>query len=167
MILAVHVDDMLLAGNSCDLMEEAKAWLAKHFKIKDMGNPKLIVGLEVIHDQKQGITSISQGHFIDELTVRYHQETAPTVPTPLSSSFEFTNEDCPSTEADKQEMVHFPYRSLIGALMYIMIGTHPDISFAIGCLSRFLVNPGKCHWEQALRVLNYLRGTCDLVILYL
>src|SRR5258708_37358786 len=97
MILAVHVDDMLLAGNSCDLMEEAKAWLAKHFKIKDMGNPKLIVGLDAIHDQSQGITSISHGHFIDELTVRYHQETAPTMPTPLSSRFEFTNEACPST----------------------------------------------------------------------
>jgi hypothetical protein len=40
MILAVHVDDMLLAGNSRELMEEAKGWLAKHFKIKDMGYPK-------------------------------------------------------------------------------------------------------------------------------
>jgi len=166
MILAVHVDDMLLAGNSRELMEEAKAWLAKHFKIKDMGNPKLIVGLEIIRDEKEGTTAISQGHFIDELAVRYHQHAAPTAPTPLSSGFEFTNEDSPSTEADKQEMTHHPYRSLVGALMYIMIGTRPDISFAVGCLSRFLINPGKRHWEQALRVLNYLRGTRDLVISY-
>ena len=69
MILAVHVDDMLLAGNSHELMDEAKMWLVKHFKIKDMGNPKLIVGLEVIRNERQGTTSISQGHFVDELTV--------------------------------------------------------------------------------------------------
>ncbi len=69
MILVVHVDDMLLAGNSCELMEEAKAWLAKHFKIKDMGNPKLVVSLEVICDKGQGTTAISQGHFIDELSL--------------------------------------------------------------------------------------------------
>jgi hypothetical protein len=51
MILAVHVDDMLLAGNSCELMEEAKAWLVKHFKIKDMGDPRLMVGLEIIRNE--------------------------------------------------------------------------------------------------------------------
>src|SRR5258706_1334645 len=98
MILAVHVDDMLLAGNSRELMEEAKTWLAKHFKIKDMGNLKLIVGLEVIRDEGQGPTAISQGHFIDELEVRYHQMSAPPAPTPLSSGVGFTSEDCPSTE---------------------------------------------------------------------
>src|SRR5258706_4184750 len=166
MILAVHVDDMLLAGNSRELMEEAKAWLAKHFKIKDMGNPKLIVGLEVIRDEGQGTTAISQGHFIDELAVRYHQTTAPTAPTPLSSSFEFTGEGCPSTAVDKEEMAHLPYRSLVGALMYIMIGTRPNISFAVSYLSRYLINPGKWHWDQALCVLNYLRGTRSLVITY-
>ena len=74
MILAVHVDDMLLAGNNCELMEEAKTWLAKHFKTKDMGSLELVVGLEVIRDEKQGTTAISQGHFINELMVQYHQE---------------------------------------------------------------------------------------------
>lgn len=166
MILAVHVDDMLLAGNSRELMEEAKRWLAGHFKIKDMGSPKLVVGLEVIRDEERGTVAISQGHFIDELAVRYRQEGAPTTTTPLSSGFEFTSDDSPSTEADKEEMSHHPYRSLVGALMYVMIGTRPDISFAIGCLSRYLINPGKRHWDQALRVLNYLRGTRDLVISY-
>ena len=52
MILAVHVNDMLLAGNDCELMEEGKVWLAKHFMIKDMGTPKLIVGLKVIHNEE-------------------------------------------------------------------------------------------------------------------
>ena len=135
MILAVHVDDMLLAGNSRELMEDAKTWLAKHFKIKDMGNPKLVVGLEVICDERRGTTEVSQGHFIDKLAIRYHQETAHTSPTPLSSSFVFTSEDSPLTETDKEEMSHILYRSLVGALMYIMISTRPDISFAVGCLS--------------------------------
>src|SRR5258706_944520 len=164
MILAVHVDDMLLAGNSCVLMEEAKAWLAKNFKIKDMGNLRLIVGLEVIRDIQQGTIAITQGHFIDELAVRYHQTAEPTSPTPLSSGFEFTGEDSPSTAMDREEMTHLPYRSLVGALMYIMIGTCPDISFTVRCLSRYLINPGKRHCDQALHVLNYLRGTRDLFI---
>ena len=166
MILAVHVDDMLLAGNSRELMEDAKTWLAKHFKIKDMGNPKLVVGLEVIRDERRGTTEVSQGHFIDELAIRYHQETAPTSPTPLSSGFVFTSEDSLSTGTDKEEMSHILYHSLVGALMYIMISTCPDISFAVGCLSQYLINPGKPHWDQALHVLNYLRATRNLVVSY-
>ena len=59
----------MLAGNSCELMEEVKTWLAKHFKIKDMGSPKLVVGLEVICNTEQGTTSISQGHFVDKLVI--------------------------------------------------------------------------------------------------
>ena len=166
MILAVHVDDMLLAGNSHELMEDAKTWLAKHFKIKDMGNLKLVVGLEVICDERRGTTKVSQGHFIDKLAIQYHQETAPTSLTPLSSRFAFTSEDSPSTGMDKEEMSHIPYRLLVGALMYIMIGTRPDISFVVGCLSQYLINPGKPHWDQALRILNYLRATWNLVISY-
>ena len=69
MILVVHINDMLLAGNNWILMDEAKAWLAKNFKIKDMGSPRLIIGLEVIQDMRQGTIAVSQGHFIDELTV--------------------------------------------------------------------------------------------------
>ena len=167
MILAVHVNDMLLAGNDHELMKEGKAWLAKHFMIKDMGAPKLIVGLKVICDEERGTTVISQGHFIDELMVRYHQETAPTALTPLSSGFEFTSDDLPLTEADKEEMTHHPYQSLVGALMYVMIGTCPNIAFAVGCLSQYLINPGRQHWDQALHVLNYLRSTWNLVISYL
>ena len=158
MILAVHIDDMLLAGNDHELMEEGKVWLAKHFTIKDMGTPKLIVGLKVIHNEEQGTTAISQGHFIDKLAVRYHQETAPTALTPLSSGFEFTSDDSPSTEADKEEMTHHPYQSLVGTLMYIMIGTCPNIAFAVGCLSQYLINPGRQHWDQVLHVLNYSEG---------
>ena len=109
MILAVHVDNMLLAGNSCELMEEAKTWLGKQFKIKDMGTPNLVISLKVIHNKEQGTTAISQGHFIDKLAVRYHQDTAPTAPMPLSSEFKFTNEDCLLTEADEEEMIHHPY----------------------------------------------------------
>ena len=52
MILAVHVDDMLLAGNNHELMEEAKTWLGKQFKIKDMGTLNLVISLEVICDKE-------------------------------------------------------------------------------------------------------------------
>lgn len=63
-------------------------------------------------------------------------------------------------------MANVPYASLIGALMYAAIGMRPDIAFAVGTLSRFLGNPGRRHWNEAKRVLGYLKGTSHHVIQY-
>ena len=39
-----------------------------------------------------------------------------------------------------------PYASAVGNLMYAMVYTRPDITHAVGILSRFLSNPGKEYW---------------------
>jgi len=43
--------------------------------------------------------------------------------------------------------------------MYAMLGTRPDIAFAVGVLSKYSSNPGPIHWDQAVHVLLYLIGT--------
>ena len=59
-------------------------------------------------------------------------------------------------------MDNVPYREAIGSLMYAAIGTRPNITFAITALSQFLQSPGHAHWEQAKRVIRYLKGTHNL-----
>jgi hypothetical protein len=54
------------------------------------------------------------------------------------------------------------YQSLVGTLMYAMLGTRPDIAFAVSLVSRFASNPDKSHIQAVLRILSYLRGTLDL-----
>ena len=43
--------------------------------------------------------------------------------------------------------------------MYAMVCTHPNISYVIGVVSRFLANPGKAYWEALKWIFRYLRGT--------
>ncbi|KAH9107020.1 hypothetical protein AeMF1_017532, partial [Aphanomyces euteiches] len=52
-----------------------------------------------------------------------------------------------------------PYRSLVGSLMYLAMGTRPDLAFPLQQLSQFLENPGPAHWRAAKRVLRYINGT--------
>src|ERR1700761_7684452 len=52
-----------------------------------------------------------------------------------------------------------PYCSLVGSLMYLSVATRPDISYAVGCLSSFLDCYRLEHWDAAIRVLRYLKGT--------
>ena len=39
-----------------------------------------------------------------------------------------------------------PYREAIGSLMYLMIGSRPNIAFAVGKVARFCESPETKHW---------------------
>jgi hypothetical protein len=58
-----------------------------------------------------------------------------------------------------------PYGSLVGALLFVSVCTRPDISFAVGVLTRHLKEPRDSHWVAAVGVLDYLRGTKEFGIL--
>jgi len=54
-----------------------------------------------------------------------------------------------------------PYREAVGSLMYLMVGTRPDLAIAVGKLSRFVSCYGKEHWAAIKRVLRYVKGSMD------
>ena len=58
------------------------------------------------------------------------------------------------------------YQSLIGSLLYVQIGMHPDISFAVSCLAQYASNPSDQHLCLAKYVLSYLSGTIDMCLCY-
>ena len=62
-------------------------------------------------------------------------------------------------------MAAFPYRQLIGSLMYLMVATRPDLAFSLSKLSKFYNSPGRAHWEAACKILGYLRRTADVGLL--
>ena len=63
-------------------------------------------------------------------------------------------------------MEKIPYASAIGSIMYAMLCTRPDVTFAISVTSRFQANPGESHWEAVKCILKYLRRTKDLFLVY-
>ena len=58
-------------------------------------------------------------------------------------------------------MSNVPYANAVGNLMYAMVSTRPDISQAVGVVSRFMANPGEEQWRVLKWVLRYLRRTSD------
>ena len=50
--------------------------------------------------------------------------------------------------------------------MYAMVSTRPDISHAVGVVSKYMENPDKERWATMKLVLRYLRGTSDYCITY-
>ena len=60
----------------------------------------------------------------------------------------------------------FPYREVVGSLMYAATGTRPDIMAALGIASRFVSNPKKIHCDMVRQILYYLRQAIDYSIKY-
>ena len=63
-------------------------------------------------------------------------------------------------------MSRIPYANVVGCFMYAMVCTRPDISHAVGVVSKYMENPGREHWSAVKWVLRYLRGTSDYCITY-
>ena len=63
-------------------------------------------------------------------------------------------------------MAKVPYASCMGSLMYTMIATCPYIAFAVGVVSRYMLDPRKKHWEAVKGILRYLSRTKDMCICF-
>ena len=82
-------------------------------------------------------------------------------PTPLPTGY------LPVPEEGKiNPILRTRFQQIIGSLMYLMIGTRPDIAFAVIKLSQMTANPTQEHINKALYILRYLVGTADYAISY-
>jgi hypothetical protein len=115
--------------------------------------------------EKLDNVSLPQKHIGDVLAC-FNMTDAQPVSTPLAKSVPLTKEDCPQSDEDLEYMKSVPFLLAVGNLMYLAVGTHPDIAFAVGALSRFNANPGRAHWKQVQHVFKYLAGTWDLMLCY-
>ena len=59
-----------------------------------------------------------------------------------------------------------PYLSAIGALIYLVNCTRPDIAFSVNLLARYSSEPTLRHWNGVKHLLRYLRGTSDMGLFY-
>ncbi|KAK8655979.1 hypothetical protein V6N13_108541 [Hibiscus sabdariffa] len=85
---------------------------------------------------------------------------------PMTHGISLSKEMCPSTSQERERMSQIPYASAIGSIMYAMICTRPDLSYALSMTSRYQANPGEGHWVAVKNILKYLRRTKDVFLVY-
>ena len=65
---------------------------------------------------------------------------------PMSHGIHLSKTQCPTTTDERERMSKVPYASAIGSIMYAMISTRPDVSYALNVMSRHQSDPGESHW---------------------
>ena len=58
------------------------------------------------------------------------------------------------------------FQTVIGSLLYLMLGTHPDIAYAVTLMVWMSANPIQEHLDKALYVCCYLIGTHDYSLVF-
>jgi hypothetical protein len=72
----------------------------------------------------------------------------------------------PSTTDEWERMSRILYASAIRSIMYAMICTLQDISYAHSVTSRYQYDPGEGHWTAVKNVFKYLRRTKGMFLVY-
>jgi len=148
--LIVYVDDVILAGNSMTEINKMKDTLDIKFKIKDLGQLKYFLGIEVAHS-KIGISICQRKYCLDLL----HDTCllgSKLVSTPLDSSIKLHQDTSKAFEDI------FSNKRLVGKLLYLTT-TRPDIAFVTQQLRQFLSAATITHYDAACRVVKNLKGT--------
>ena len=156
MIVAVYVDDVILASNNLDILKQEKKKLGNEFKMVDQGEVNFILGMSIKRDREEGILRIDQKAYLQSVLKRFGMDECKPVSSPMETGKVF--EKAPK---DTQPINLKDYQAAIGSLIYASIGTRPDISYSVGVLSQFMSNPVQEHWKGIKRVFRYIKGTLN------
>ena len=164
--LVLYVDDILLIGNDMPSLQAVKTWLSKNFSMKDLGDATYILGIRIYRDRSRRMIGLSQSTYIDKVLHRFGMQEAKRGFVPMSHGISISKENSPKSLDDKDRMSKVPYASAIGSIMYAMICTRPDVSYALSMTSRYQSMPGEGHWTTVKNILKYLKRTKDQFLVY-
>ncbi|SRR6266404_3638518 len=142
LIIILYVDDITLLGTLLENVKRIKDALAAHYEMSDMGEIQSYLGVQIVRNRADKCLKIDQTGYISEVLERFGMVDANPHNTPLPAGAEVHLVKS-TGEAAQSDIKHF--QSLIRSLMYIQIGTCPDISFAVSHLAQYAANPSSQH----------------------
>jgi hypothetical protein len=149
-LLGIYVDDLIITSSSESGIITFKEEMKETFRMSDLGKLSFYLGLEV--QQSETGIMVTQSAYAQRILEKNGMSDCNPCSTPtenrLKLSMDSTAEPVDATE----------FKSTVGSLRYL-IHTRPDITFAVGYLSRFMEQPTKEHQAAAKHVLRYIAGT--------
>lgn len=134
----------------------------RKYKLKDLGEVKTIIKWQITRDLGSNTMKINYSAFICDLFIDENFFDCNANVVSIKASFVI---DMTETDAYKEEDLH-TYQRLIEKLIYLACRIRPDIAFAIGELSKYNADPQKSHLQAVKRVVQYLKGTMNLGLVY-
>jgi len=128
----------------------------------DLGVVNHILGCEAQHDVDTGVTYLSQYQYAKKAVAKFLTDDQSPLNTPCDPSITLSKSMSPTTQEERDEMANIPYRQAVGTLLWLSLGTRPDICYAVSQVAKFNDCFGREHWKAVLRIFRFLKGTLKL-----
>ena len=161
-IISLYVDDLAIIGPNINDIKSFIIELKKYFKLKDLGPIKDYLGVEINYDLNKGTLKLSQTKYLNKVLERFNISNKNPKYTPIKANIKLE----PNKGQAKETEIKW-FQAAIGCLLYLAIGTRPDIAYCVILLARFTINPSLEHKNAVNNIFNYLSKTKDLGIIYI
>jgi hypothetical protein len=152
-LLGIFIDDGIAASGDSARLNAVIAYLETIFKVVK-GAMDYYVGFQVHQDSATHTITLHQTRYLTDVLIRFGMMNCHPVSTPPDPHIilrdKANNED---------HEFEGPYQQAIGCLMYAMVLTRDDITFAVTRCAQYSSKPRLSHWAAVKRVMRYIRGT--------
>ena len=155
-IVLFWVDDILICSQDENKITDTKTLLHQQFNMDDRGELSWFLGIDFKRDGNQ--CTMSQERYVEGILENFGMADCNPVSTPAEKDLQLQ----PASDEEHEQAKDYPYRQVVGSLIYLMTGTRPDIAWTVGKLSQHLEKPGPAHISAAKRLLRYLKGSKGL-----
>src|ERR1700757_290693 len=97
-IIALYVDDLLLACNSMAFMTKLKESLHSEYEMKDLGEAKFVLGIEIERDRARRVIYLNRQQYIENVLERFNMSECKPASTPMDVSVRLTKSQAPATD---------------------------------------------------------------------
>jgi len=118
-IVLVYVDDMSIFASTIELVNRFKEQVGQEYKYSDLGELSHFLGLRITRNQKEKKIAIDQQHYVQKILERFDIQDLHPKKTPFASSTMLVASQSPLTDTEERRR----YLSMIGSLMYAMLGS--------------------------------------------
>lgn len=137
--MAAYVENLIILAVNEQALNTVKEALSSLFKKKDMYEVSEFLRIEVKYNRKENVLPLSQKNAVLKILEKYNMENCKNVSTPIEKNY------ASSLRQIQSEPCKGQYREAIGSLLYLALSTRPDISFAVGVMSKFCETPSVVH----------------------
>ena len=96
MFLTLYVDDILVARSDLEIINTTKRWLSSVFEMKDMGEVRYVLEVEIIRDRPRKLIGLYQKAYIENVLERFRMHYSKLVDTSAEKGLTLSLEQCPS-----------------------------------------------------------------------